>query len=199
MVTSDMAARRQCFAQATLEARKHAFSLPSLAEKVAGKSVMHQLAVRTRRRRITASVIDGDGGCGDPEVLSTERMECLAVVSRVSQNAPDGKMAGGLADCRLETRRVVRRTQRQVHSGDQMGCIVAGGGELGIRAVLLHPPLSLQEITADMMALQTRGVDADVGCAEGQAVSIRAIENSDEQMVEPPPFSICASVFCSVV
>lgn len=199
MVASRITTGREGFAEAALEAREYALGLPPLAEQAIGKPFVHQHSISARRALVAAPIIDRDGRGPYAELLSAKHVEGFAVVGGVGEDATDVQMRGGLANRRFEPRRVVARAERQIHTGDQMCGVVAGGGEFGKGAELLRAALPFEEIAADVATLQAGGVDADVRRTGDQAASIRASENSAEQVVESPPFSICASAFCSVV
>ena len=194
-MASHIASRRERFAQPAFEAGEHALGLPPLPKDPAREVCMHQATIRTGRLPIPPSKIDRDGGGLNTELLSAEHMKRLRIVGGVGQHAPHGKVFGGLSNGRLEAWRVVARSHRQVHAGDQMGGIVAGGSEFGITPVTFHPALPSQEVTADMPALQAGGVDAYIRRLGGHTASVCAIENSAEQVGESPFFRRAPSTF----
>lgn len=189
MIASYITARREGFAKAAFEAREHAFGLPPLAEEPMRKVRMHQAVITPRRNGVgMAPRIDRNRRGAHAEFASAEHMKRLAVVSGVGIDAADVQEGCGLTNRRFEPRRIVARTERQIHAGDQVCGVVASGGQFRKRTGLPATAPSLEEVGADMTAFKSGGIDADVGRTGDQAASVRASENSAEQVVESPPF-----------
>jgi hypothetical protein len=76
-----------------------------------------------------------------------------------------------------------------LHSGNQIAGMVTYQGQLGKTAELLHAALASQEVSADVVTLQTGGVHRRFRPLLDQAALSSKAENSVKQSVKSPFFS----------
>ena len=122
-------------------------------------------------------------------------MVSLDIVSSVAVKTVDFQVLDGLSDGGQKIRRILTGPVSQGHCGDQMAFVMAHDRYFGKSPVTLHSPGTNEEVTADMMILESGGVDGCLGTLLDQAAGLGDTENSFEQPVESPFFKRRAWAF----
>ena len=175
--------------EATLMLRDHALNVPTTTVQPFREAAMHLLPVPARRQRPWAAAwIHRNDRRTHRQFFPTDAVVLLGVIRRVGVQAVDGHVSAGLANGGQEVRRVVARAFARLGCQDQMAVVVTDQGELRIASELLHPALPGQEVAADMVALQPRGINGRFGPLFDQAAGLGVAQNRREQSVKSPFF-----------
>lgn len=124
----------------------------------------------------------------------------LCVVTGIPKQPIDRQVLYGLRDDRCKIRRVVGRTLPRQSRNDQMTVVMDHRGQFGITPVSSGAADdALEEMAADVMALQSRRVDRCLGAIVDQAALLCNAENSREEPLKSPFLKSRSCAFCSVV
>ena len=119
----------------------------------------------------------------------------LGVIGSIGQQAIDGQTGHRLPDRRNQVRGIVTRSQPDTHGRDQMAGVVHHQRQLRPSAVVLDASAAVQEMAADLMTFQPRGVDTGFGMCIDQAATTGGGEYSIEQPLKSFFFNRRASAF----
>jgi hypothetical protein len=97
-------------------------------------------------------------------------MVFFSIVSSVAVESIDPQVPHRLNDGRYKPGGIVAGPQAYLGRGDQMGGMVTDDGHLGKTAKTFHAALASQEVTADVVALQTGGINRGFRVVVDQAV-----------------------------
>ena len=190
----------QAVAQPPLVLADGTLHVPALAGLLLGEVPLHLQPVRRLRHGFgPAAVVYGDDGTPDAEFLSTEPMMGLAVEGRVCVQGVDRHPPARLPHERGQQRRFVARPDPGQGSDKHIGAVFAEHREPWEGRGAFGPPLSTQEIGADVAALQSRGVQRGLNLVRNQPAVGRAEGNRVSKGDEKPLFFSRCSAFCTVV
>jgi hypothetical protein len=97
-------------------------------------------------------------------------MVFFGIVSSVAVESIDRQVPDRLGHGRNEAWSIVAGAQAHLGRGDQMGGMVTDDSHLGKTAKTFHAALASQEVEADIVALQTGGINRVFGVVVNQAI-----------------------------
>ena len=175
-------------AEEAFEPGEHAFRLPALSVDPTGKPILHLTTITSVGTTGTSAGVHGNDGGPDTEFFATEPMVRLGIVGPVGEQPIDRKVAHGLGDRGHEVGCVITGACPHPSGSDEVRVVVTDDGELGPWPVPFHAALAVQEVSADVMALQSGGIDAGFALLFQQAIGPGDTENGVEQLVKSPFF-----------
>ena len=200
VLTGDVCAGTERGADSALQARNGAFDLPPLGVLAPGEVQLHRTSVGRLGHRVgVAARVDGDDGLGYAELFAAVAVMGLGIVGAVGQQSADADAGGRLVDGRQEVGRVVLRSEPDHQGGDQVRGVLGHDRQLRPGPMTLQTACAVQEMAADVMALQPRGVDRSGQGRSDQAAAACASEQGIQEAVEPPFSSRRCWAFCKVV
>ena len=122
----------------------------------------------------------------DAQLLAADAVMVLDVVRAVAEQAMNGQVSYGLGHGWDEVRTILTGSGAGLQRGDQMSRMVRNEGQLGITAVLLHPPRTGQKVATNVMTFQTRRIDRGLGALVDQAATLGNPEKDGQQSLEGP-------------
>lgn len=183
-----------------LELREHAFDLPSLAEPALGEPAVHLTPVSSLRWAGMAAEVDRKDGQADSEFAATDGVKVFGVVRGISEESVQTESSRGVSGGLREIGRIVAGAAADDGRGDQVGGIVADDRGLQEGADSLHsPPLTREEVAADVVGFEAGGVDGTITAATEPSDRFGVTEDGVEEGGEGSFFRRRCSAFWSVV
>ena len=171
-----------------LESGEHAFRLPALSVDPPREPVLHLTTITTIDATIAPAGVHGNHGGLDAEFFATEPMVRLGIVRPVAQQPVDREVLHRLGDRGREVRGVITGSCAHLSGPDEVRVVVADDGQLGPWPIPFHAALAVQEVSADVMAFQSGGINAGFTLVFQQASGLGDTENSVEQPIKSPFF-----------
>ena len=184
-----VAARPHGRAQKAFVPAECALDLPPLPVDVPLEPTCHLRPVTPRRRCIGASVVDGNHGRANPQLLPAQGVVVLGIVAGIGQQAVEADVPGRLPHRIGELRRVVAGAARGHRTGQQMRAVVADHGQLRPVLAASEAPAAAQVVDAGLVGLQACGIDGGLWMVVNQAATLGSGESSSKERLESPPFS----------
>jgi len=176
--------------QAAFVLREGAFGVPAPTVKPGGEAGMHPSPVAAAGTDMLVSgsaTIHGDDGRADAQCFTGQTMMRFCVVAGVGQQAINGDVSYRLRHRRLKVDGVIAGAVSGRCRGDQISGMMGHHGQFGVPSVSLRTAdHASQEVPADVMAFQARGVDRGLGLLVDQAAFVGNTENSGEEPLKSP-------------
>jgi hypothetical protein len=175
--------------------------MPSMAIKPVEEAAPH-LATVFRAGPATAGVagVERDQGRTDAQSLAGQPMVVLTVEAGIGQQAIDRQAAGGLLQTGGEFAGVAAGTPAERGRGPQVGAGMTDHGQLGpmMPDIGIKPLAADDEMTRNVVVVQTGGIDAGFGSLFDQAACVGNIENGGKEGIESPFFRSRSWAYLSV-
>lgn len=176
--------------QQALVPRDDAFDLPAMSIDPLGEAAFHHASV-LGLRPATPGVppVQRNRRAANAQLPAAQDMVAFAIVARVGQKPGQSQVTDCLPHGRSELRVVVAGSSHHQGSGDQVSRGVTDDRQLGPTATA-EPFISLaiHKVCADVVALQTRGINGPLGLGGNQPAFGSTLENDGQEPVKSPFF-----------
>ena len=166
-----------------------AFRMPATAIKTPWETIEHSSAIAPGgSMRPRATRVDRNHGGGNAELFPADAMMWLGIVRSIPEESVDRQVTNGLRDRGNKVRCVIARPVSNFQRGNQVAGMMRNECDFWEAAELLHPAGAGQEVSADVVALQSRRVDRSLRTLLDQAALTGNTENSGEESLKSPFF-----------
>ena len=190
LLLSGIGAGSQGRIEQTFMPRDRAFDLPAMSIDTFGEPAFHQTTIPALRPVTTVFArVQPDRRGANAQLLAAQDMIGFAIVPAVCQQPGQMQMPDRLTQDRSELGVVPAGTPDHRGPRDQVSLRVADDRQLGpAMTTPMAVPAAVPEVHADMVRLQTGGVDGPLWLVFDQAALSRPLEDDALEAVESPFF-----------